>query len=464
MLRISPQSPIDETDYKERFATLHVLHSPEAAKIVTYWLGGFMILFFVVLFLPWQQNIRAEGELTALNPDDRPQTVETAIAGRIAHWHVREGQWVDSGQVLVEISEVKEKFFDPNLVLRLKEQVKAKEEAIQSKSQKADALSRQIDALKRGLQLKLEQTQQKIVQKRLKVESDSNDWEATKVDLQIAQRQMQGAQTMYESGLIPLIKLESAKSKIQQAQAKLVSAKNKWDTSKNDYLIEVLNINTLEMEALDKISKAESDRDNTLAELYESQGDLAKARNELANMSIRNEQYKIRAPQFGYVVKALKQGLGETVKEGEALLTIMPAFPDMAVALYVKPMDVPLLSVGRHVRLQFDGWPALQFTGWPSVSVGTFGGKVEVIDYVNSKGGKYRILITPDFKSEDDETWPEELRMGSGVYGWVMLDDVPIWFELWRQLNGFPPTLQSYQLNNADGEIKEKEEEEKKGK
>jgi hypothetical protein len=63
-----------------------------------------------------------------------------------------------------------------------------------------------------------------------------------------------------------------------------------------------------------------------------------------------------------------------------------------------------------------------------------------VIDYVDSKEGKYRILVTPD---ESQEEWPSRVRQGSGVRGWVMLDDVPVWFEVWRQLNGFPPSLQS---------------------
>jgi hypothetical protein len=138
------------------------------------------------------------------------------------------------------------------------------------------------------------------------------------------------------------------------------------------------------------------------------------------------------------VVKALKTGLGETIKEQEAVVTIMPDNPSVAVELYVKAMDVPLLTVGRHVRLQFDGWPALQFSGWPSVSVGTFGGTISVIDAVDSKAGKYRILVSPD---ENDTDWPRQLRLGSGVYGWAMLDDVPIWYEIWRQLNGFPPSL-----------------------
>jgi hypothetical protein len=138
------------------------------------------------------------------------------------------------------------------------------------------------------------------------------------------------------------------------------------------------------------------------------------------------------------VVKALKAGIGETIKEQEAVVTVMPANPSVAVELYVKPMDVPLLAIGREVRLEFDGWPALQFSGWPNVAVGTFGGTISVIDAVDSKAGKYRLLVSP---RAGDSLWPVQLRQGSSVYGWAMLDDVPIWYEIWRQLNGFPASL-----------------------
>jgi hypothetical protein len=179
----------------------------------------------------------------------------------------------------------------------------------------------------------------------------------------------------------------------------------------------------------------------TRSELYDGTGSLAKLRNEYANMRIRSDQYHIIAPQDGFVVKALKTGLGETIKEGEGVVTIMPKAPDMAVELFVKPMDVPLLAVGRHVRIEFDGWPALQFSGWPSVAVGTFGGKIEVIDYVETKDkqGKYRVLIKPD--ESFDGNWPEQLRMGSGAKGFIMLEEVPLWYEIWRLYNGFPPSL-----------------------
>ncbi len=450
MLRLSPNSKIDETAYKQKMNTLKTLQTPSSVRGVSRWLIGICILILITMFLPWQQNIRADGELTALSPASRPQTVETAIAGRIIEWRIKEGQEVKKGDTLVRIAEIKEKFFDPELLDRLREQVEAKQQTIENKIGKAKALESQIAALKEGLELKLEQTQNKIIQKQLKVVSDSNDLVAVRTAIGVAERQVEMYQNLFDSGLVALTKLESARIKAQDTRAKIVSAQNKLDAARNELIIEKLNLNTIRAEALDKISKAEADRSATLAEVYESEGALAKSRNELANMTIRNQQYVITAPQDGYIVKALKNGIGETVKEQAGLLTIMPTKPDKAVALYIKAMDVPLLSIGRHVRLQFDGWPAIQFSGWPSVSVGTFGGKVQVIDQIDSKQGKYRILITPDPKG-DDEPWPKELRLGSGVYGWVMLDDVPIYFELWRQLNGFPPTVTAYAGEEGSG-------------
>ncbi|MGB5979623.1 MAG: HlyD family efflux transporter periplasmic adaptor subunit, partial [Cyclobacteriaceae bacterium] len=174
----------------------------------------------------------------------------------------------------------------------------------------------------------------------------------------------------------------------------------------------------------------------TIADMYDTKGQVSKLKNELANMEIRNEQYVIRAPQDGFVMRALKAGIGQTIKEGEAVASIMPINPDLAVELFVQAMDIPLLYEGAPVRIEFDGWPALVFSGWPGLNVGTFGGEVAMIDYANDMNGLYRILVVPK-----EEEWPEQLRQGSGAYGWVMLSEVPVWWEIWRQLNGFPPDL-----------------------
>src|SRR5690606_12471964 len=298
------------------------------------------------------------------------------------------------------------------------EQINAKEQSLIAKEQKAAALLRQINALREAMQNKISQAKAKL--------------EAEEVRFKNAENQFQRNTKLFEAGNIPLTKYQENEYKYQGAQADFTNAKIEHDR--------------VEAEYLDKISKAESDRSNTQAEIFDNAADLAKLRNEFANMRIRNEQYQIIAPQDGVVVRAMLAGIGETIKEGEAVCMIMPLTEeDLAVELYVKAMDVPLITRGRKVRIEFDGWPALQFSGWPSVSVGTFGGEVKVIDYVNSKPGEFRLLVVPD---RSDDQWPSQLRVGSGIKAWVMLDDVPVWYEIWRQLNGFPPSLYEAPLDS----------------
>lgn len=406
--------------------TLRTMRTHEGARVLARFLLGVLFLFVCILFLPWQQNIRGAGQVTALNPANRPQTVETVIAGRIQKWFVREGDLVKKGDTIVTISEVKEKYFDPQLLSRLNQQIIAKESSLQSKNKKAEALQRQIDALREGMKLKVDQSKAKL--------------EAERIKYQNAENQFQRNKKLYEAGNIPLTKFQEVEYKFQGSLAEYTSAKIELDRTQAEYL--------------DKIAKAESDLSNTRAEAFDTEVDILKSRNEFTNTQIRSGQYQVVAPQDGYIVKAVRAGIGETVKEGDAICTIMPEASDMAVEMYVKAMDVPLIARGRKVRIQFDGWPALQFSGWPSVSVGTFGGVVKVIDYVNSKPGEFRILVVPDTQ---DEHWPAQLRIGSGTKGWVMLDNVPVWYELWRQLNGFPPSL--YAAPQATQDQKQKKEE-----
>jgi multidrug resistance efflux pump len=423
MLRISNES-IEKGLQPDALYSLRALRTPNGGKRLARILLVFGLLVSVVLFLPWQQNIHGKGQVTALSPGNRPQTVETAIAGRIQEWKINEGQLVQVGDTIAILSEIREKYFDPALLERLQEIISSKEQSYQSKNQKAMALQRQIESLQTAMQGKIDQAKAKLEGERVRFNNAKNQYERNK--------------QLFEAGNIPLTKFQDFEYKYQGSEADFINAE--------------IEVQRVRAEYLDKISKAESDLSNTLAEQFDTQAELAKLRNEYVNMQVRSQQYFIRAPQTGYVVKATQAGIGQTIKEGDALCTIMPQSDDIAVEMYVRAMDVPLLSIGRKVRVEFDGFPALQFSGWPSISVGTFGGTVRVIDYVNTHPGEFRILVTPD---SAETAWPRQLRMGSGTMGWVMLDSVPVWYELWRQLNGFPPSLYSAP---ADDSAKAKEE------
>ncbi len=426
--------------------TLKALKTPKTGKTLAKVLLGIGAMFLVMMFLPWQQNIRGTGTLTAFTPSNRPQMIESTIAGRITSWRIREGQFVQQGDTILTLSEIKDEYFDPELLERIDDQVDAKSSSIQSKEEKAVALRTQIAALRDAFQVKDLQIRNKIRQAELKLVSDSVDFEAEKIRFRNLENQFERNKILFEAGNIALTKFQEIESKLQEARMKVVTAENKFQQSKAELINTKADIAGIRAEYQDKISKTESDLNATLADLYEAEGSLAKLENYYVNVEIRREQYQVIAPQAGYLVKTLQAGIGETIKEGEAVATVVPANPDLAVEIYVQAMDVPLISTGSKVRIEFDGWPALQFSGWPSVSVGSFGGIVQVVDYMNSQGGQFRILVTPD---PEDEPWPEQLRLGSGAKGWVMLNNVPVWYEIWRQLNGFPPSLYEEPLSNS---------------
>ncbi len=450
MLNISPKR-VDPDMSEIEINSLKTLSTHRTGRKLARWIIGILLILFIVLFMPWQQNINGTGTVTALTPQDRPQTVQNIIAGRIERWHVREGQLVQKGDTILTLSEIKDEYFDPNLPERLTEQVGAKETAVDGYEDKIDAVDTQLTALKNALRLSLDKARNKVLQAQAKVQSDSVDVLNEQIQFRIAEVRFERFQQGYAQGLFSKTELETRELSFQGSRAKLVAAQNKLAISRQDLINSRIELNSINADYQKEIAKSLSDRSSAVSSLGDGRKELSELRNKVANVGVRRNQYVLRAPQNGIVVKTLKAGVGETIKEGEPICTLQPQNPQMAVELYVKAMDVPLIQKNREVRIRFDGWPALQFSGWPSVSVGTFGGRVVVIDQVNSPNGEYRILVTPKLEERRDHPWPKQLRLGSGVYGWVMLDSVPVWYEIWRQLNGFPPSLKEEPKGDYDG-------------
>lgn len=435
MLNISPNKlnrKVDLMRYKSSQKVFHGLHY----KHFNRFLLAFSFIGFIVLFLPWTQTISGKGYLTTRNPEHRPQTIQSPIPGRIEKWYVQEGDFVQKGDTILFISEVKNEYFDPNLISRTGDQIKSKSMAVNSYQGKVKALNSQIEALTNERVLKLEQARNKLLQSKLKVQSDSIDLEAAKTNIKIAQRQYDRVVQLEKEGLKAVTDVEEKKLKLQETQAKLISQENKLLASRNEILNATVEISRVQASYTDKISKAQSDMFTAQSNQFDGEAQVTKLENEYTNYEIRKAMYHIRAPQSGYINKAIQAGIGETFKEGDRLVGIMPSNYDLAVETYVAPIDLPLIHVGEKVRIQFDGWPAIVFNGWPNVSYGTYGGKVIAIETFISDNGKYRVLIAPD---AEDHEWPKDIRVGSGANTLALLEDVPIWYELWRQLNGFPP-------------------------
>jgi multidrug efflux pump subunit AcrA (membrane-fusion protein) len=154
---------------------------------------------------------------------------------------------------------------------------------------------------------------------------------------------------------------------------------------------------------------------------------------------IRQQSQLVNAPADGTIVRLLIGTSSVFVNQGQVVAIFVPKSNKLSAQIFIRGNDLPLVYEGRKVRLQFEGWPAIQFSGWPSLAVGTFGGVVTFVDQTANPDGLFRTIIVP----EPGQKWPESrfIRQGTRVNGWILLNRVALGYELWRQFNGFPPSL-----------------------
>jgi multidrug resistance efflux pump len=432
---------------KSLVMTLPIKESKRRVRILT----GILIVMFIMLFLPWTQNIRSKGYVTALKQEQRPQTIHSVIAGRIEKWYVREGAFVQKGDTILQISEIKDEYFDSMLLPRTQLQVDAKLLSADSYKEKVGQLQSQIKAIEANNILKLKQAQNKLNMANLKVQSDSIYFEQAKVNFKIGVEQLARAEKLYEEGLRSLTDLETRRLKFQDVRAKLLAAENDYLSSQNSQITALIDLDAIENDFRDKLAKSRSEMYTAMSSQYDAEATATKLENQYSNYEARTGFRHILAPQDGYLAQAIQVGIGETIKEGDQILNIVPSNAELAVEMYVQPVDLPLIKVGNKVRFIFDGWPAIVFSGWPQLSNGTFGGQVVAIDQFAGPNNQYRVVVAED---PDEEPWPDLLRMGSGADGIALLNDVPVWYEIWRQLNGFPADY--YTQEEKDGLAKNK--------
>lgn len=450
MLNISNNSILNKVK-TEQLKSFQRNELPRANRMFSIWLLILLLVIVIIFFLPWTQNIQMKGTVTTLLPGQRPQDVNSTIPGRIEEWFVREGDLVQKGDTIVFLSEIKAEYFDPKLVERTANQIEAKKGSQSSYQQKANALDQQIDAMRQELKFKKEQLKNKIQQANFKLESQKAKIQQSELDVEIATFQFRRTDTLFQKGIKSLSDLEGKRLKMQETNAKFIAAKNNLEVYQNEINIAELALQNIDNEYNNKIAKTESDKFATLSTVYDAEGSINKLKNQYENYYQRNKMYHVIAPQSGYITETVKSGIGEIIKEGEKIVTIVPYERDLAVEMYIRPMDLPLMNLGQEVRLVFDGWQAFIISGWAEFSFGTYSGEVVAIDNIPNDKSMYRILIK---SNQLDLPFPELLRVGAGVQGIALLKDVPVWYEVWRQLNGFPADFYENDLEKKKSDFK----------
>lgn len=410
---------------------------PRTPAWVRRWANGLfaalVIAAVLLMFAPWQQTASGTGRITAFDPAERKQSIHAAVSGRVERWHVREGSRVKKGEPLVDLVDL-----DENFSARLSQREDAVRMRLAAAEAQAAAVLEQVKALQLARTEKLAAATQKIAGAQQKKLVAAQEVTAAGVALKTAKQNEVRNRQLEKEGLaaqrdVELATLAEAKAEAQlnKARAKESEADAAWHEAKAQRA-------SLSAEMLGKVAKAEADHKKALADVAKLRAELLKFQSSLS----RQAQQHVVAPADGIVSWVLGDQGENVVKAGTELLVLIPDVSDWGVELWVAGNDVPLVTPGRKVRMQFEGWPAVQMVGWPQVAVGTFGAVVAFVDPVANKDGKLRVMVVPD---DDDLPWPAppQVRQGTRAKGWILLDEVSLGFELWRRMNGFPVGLMS---------------------
>lgn len=402
---------------------------------------GFLGIVASLVITPWQQNIVGSGRVVSFDPTERRQDIEATVSGRITSWNVVEGSIVRRGERIAEITDN-----DPSLVARIGEQREAAATSLEASQNKAGSTEQMIMRLETARLSAISAAIARVAMSNQKIRAAEQSLVATEAALTTSQLNYQRLEGLASKGLASRRNMELATLSLNKATADLDRAKASLSAERSALQAAEADRARIEADANAKIEE-------TRAKLSAGLSDAAKARGELVKMDVqlaRQKSQSVTAPINGTVIRVVGRQGGDMVKQGDVLAEIIPDSTRLVVELYVDGNDVPLISAGRSVRLQFEGWPALQFSGWPSVAVGTFGGRILLVDAADNGRGQFRVLVGPD---PEDQPWPEAryLRQGVQVNGWVLLNQVSLGYELWRQFNGFPPTVADPRTQPSDG-------------
>lgn len=419
--------PLPMLDHRAHFTAFDRVKSPQNIRRFGWiLLGAFLLLVVALIFLPWQQFIAGSGRVVAYHPLERSVTIESPLAGRLLRSHVVEGQVVRQGDVLFQLADN-----DPNFLANLRQQQVAAEARRAAASQRVTAITSQIAELERALPLAVEAAKTRL--------------DAARFAAVTTAQQFERISALYndQRGLASQRDFELTTLERDRAQAELTRAVAEWKRAEVDIQV--------------TLSSTHAQRDAASA-------DLAAAEQALVALNIQvsqTEMQRVVAPRDGIILR-VQATEGSFLRAGSPLGTLVASTTNRMVELWLSGNDMPLVQArevdpsgkvirsGSPVRVQFEGWPAIQSLGWPSLAVGTFGGEVVMIDATDNGKGKFRALVAekPEVIERSGRpprviAWPGErwLRQGVRANGWVLLQRVPLWFEFWRQVNGFPPVV-----------------------
>lgn len=396
------------------------------------WTFTLILLLFIllVLFLPWRQTVTGEGELIAIDPSERVQSISSPIDGFVEKYFVHENDYVEKGTKLFNMTDL-----DKSYELRIQNIKKDYEQQHRNTKDELTLLQKKRSSLLEQKTITLDLYDKRYIQSLEKLKILEILYEGRKKSYEVNFKQYERMKHLYGE------KIES-KRNYEKAEKNYITAKSEMENSEIDIAVQKRNLLIVQQEKkrfLEEIKNIILTVDNAILSTQTKLNVLKRDYERHLTDIARYETSSVLSQKNGHVLRILKHDKNTYVRKGEEIMIFSPDITSRAILMRVSDFNMPLIKEGLKVRIRFHGWPVLHIPGWPAIRFGTFGGIITKVDPVLHEKGFYYAYIVED----PNEPWPsvEALRAGTKATVWVALSNVPIWYELWRLMNAFPPRM-----------------------
>lgn len=449
--RIAPGTVRSRPAPEPALPALRLVQTPRGAYRFAHAMGLALLATVVAMvFLPWRQSVSGAGRVVGFAPLDREFRVEAPLYGRVTAWHVREGTVVRGprveggrevpGDLIATICNN-----DPEYLAALGDQAtqaRGKASAYRDQLQTYNDI---VGLLRSARQQAIEVARNDIAVGEQKLAAEVRELEALRAKFETDGIQQARIGRLLPQGLASGREKELTDLALRESEAKSRKAAVYVESARIELQGKKEKLKEIESKTLAEVTKVLNDAQGAAAKVAEAEKERLES-----DSKVRGQRtQEVRAPRDGIVQRLLVNQGAEQVKDGDPIAQLVPVTSELAVELWLDGNDTPLVEPGDPVRLQFEGWPAVQFAGWPSVAVGSFGGKVALIDPTDNGKGKFRILVVPT----EGSSWPtgRYLRQGVRANGWALLREVRLGYEVWRRINGFPQVVADGEPGDAKG-------------
>jgi adhesin transport system membrane fusion protein len=324
---------------------------------------GAITVFFIALFA-WisvaevETVTRAQGRVI---PSGRLQVVQNLEGGIVTRIHVRQGDDVEAGQLLVTLSAVQ---FDGDLqsrrqqllglearAARLTAQAAAKEPAYPQAvldsardvvaAENASLLSKKLEH-----EAQVDVLKAQIVQKSRELDEARVSLQATQEGLKLAREERATVARLVERGLEPRLELVRQDRGLAE-----LNGRTEVGRVAESRLRSAIDEMQARLSSLQRQYRSEA-----LQELSRTMAELSALRQSMPALRDRVERTEIRSPMKGVINRVFVTTTGGVVKPGEPIAEVVPRDDDLVVEALVLPKDIGFVKLGQPASVKITAY------------------------------------------------------------------------------------------------------------